>query len=98
VTHELFLDIEPISVKCIPTVLQSVGRKQCEVNVGGVGLQLLGDCAGAPRAALSCVVEEDLVSASLCGWCSRHSVHKTLLSLKHQGNNLSMHEPNSTMS
>jgi len=34
-THELFLDIEPTSVKCVPTTLQSVGCKQCEDDVSG---------------------------------------------------------------
>jgi hypothetical protein len=47
-THELFLDIEPTSVKCVPTTLQSVGCKQCEDDVSGAGLQLVEVCGGAP--------------------------------------------------
>jgi hypothetical protein len=82
VTHELFLDIESTSVKCVPTILQSVGCKQCEDDVGGAVLQLVGVCGGAPRAALSCVVEEGLMSASfvaqsLVGSVQQSHVRKT---------------------
>jgi hypothetical protein len=85
VTHELFLDIETTSVKCVPTILQYEGCKQCEDDDGGAGLQLVGVCGGAPRAALSCVVEEGLMSASLwfgaaqslLGSVQQSHVHKT---------------------
>ena len=80
-THELILDIEPTGVKCVPAIHESVGCKQCEDDVGGAGLQLVGVCGGAPLAALSCV-GEGLMSASLwfgaanpCwGRCSSHTL------------------------
>jgi hypothetical protein len=85
VTHELFVDIEPTSVKCVPTILQYVDYKQCEDDVGGASLQLVGVCGGASLAALSCVVEEGLMSASLwfgaaqslLGSVQQSHVHKT---------------------
>ena len=100
-THELILDIDPTGVKCAPTVLESLGCKQCEDDVGGAGLQLVGVCVGAPWAALSCVgeglcqprhgSEQHGVGATVTRW-------QALLSLKHQVHRLSTHVSNSTMS
>ena len=80
-THQLFLDIEPTSVNCIPEILESAGCKQCEHYVSGAGLQLVVICVGAPRAALSCVGEVGLVSTSWFNaahpcwdWCSSNTL------------------------